>query len=224
MEKPIENRNKEENPVFKIIQEIKEGKREARDLSKDARQECVEVLSFEGYLVPQIAQLLNRNEKTIRRDLQDIKQRNSVKPSIELAAQIVGDMLKKLEACQSYLVRLAHSKNGSIQEKSQAMRHASEIIIETTKQLQSLGYLPSAPQKVVGDIYHHNEDDDKSFLEAKEKLKEIETIAKDTGTLDEIIQKHIEDLKTKIEKAEIVKEIEDLSKNQNKKEEETKNE
>jgi len=225
MDSTNDNKNKEESPVFKIIQELKDGKREAKDLSKEQRQECVDSLDLQGYNVSQIAKTLNRSEKTIRRDLQDVKARRSVKPSLELATQIVGNMIAKLEACQSHLVRLANSKEGSLQEKSQAIFYAGKMMLELTEKLQSLGYLPSAPQKVIGEIYLHNEDDDKTFAEAKEKLKEIEAIAKDTGVLDEITQKRIEDLKGKIEKAEIVKDVENLNKEQNnKKEEETKDE
>lgn len=225
MDNSNDNKNKEESPVFKIIQEIKDGKREAKDLSKEQRQECVDSLDLQGYNISQIAQVLDRSEKTIRRDLQDVKTRRSVKPNLELATQIVGNMIAKLEACQSYLMRLANSKEGSLQEKSQAIFYAGKMMLELTEKLQSLGYLPSAPQKVIGEIYLHNEDDDKTFAEAKEKLKEIEAIAKDTGVLDEATQKRIEDLKGKIEKAEIVKDVENLNKEQNnKKEEETKNE
>lgn len=223
MDNPIDNKNKEESPVFKIIQEIKEGKREAKDLSAEQRQECVDSLDLQGYNVSQIAQVLNRSEKTIRRDLKDVRARRSVKPSLELATQIVGNMIAKLEACQSYLMRLANSKEGSLQEKSQAIFYAGKMMLELVEKLQSLGYLPSAPQKVVGDIYHHTEDDDKSFAEAKEKLKGLEAIAKDTGIFDEATQKRIEDLKGKIEKAEIVKEVEDLNKKQNDRKEEKEN-
>lgn len=219
------NNNKEESPVFKIIQEIKEGKREAKDLSKEQRQECVDSLDLQGYNVSQIAQVLDRSEKTIRRDLLDVKQRRSVKPSLELATQIVGNMIAKLEAAQSCLMRLANAKEGSLKAKSQAIFYAGQMMLELTEKLQSLGYLPSAPQKVIGEVYFHNEDDDKSFAEAKEKLKELETIAQDTGILDEATKKRIEDLKAKIEKAEIVKDVENLKKNQdNNKEEEKQNE
>ena len=217
-------KNKEESPVFKIIQEIKEGRRVARDLTMSERQECVEALYLEGYSIAQMTQLLDRSEKTIRRDMEYIRERNCAKPSIELATQLVGDMVLKSRAHQAHLMRLARSKDGSLQEKAQAEYYAWKVESEMIERLQTLGYLPSAPQKLIGDIYHHNDDDDKAFLEAREKLKELEVIAKDTGVLDEATQKGIENLKEKIEKAEIVKEIKDLNKNQDKKEEETKNE
>src|SRR3989338_2264560 len=142
MDNPIDNKNKEESPVFKIIQEIKDGKREAKNLSKEQRQECVDSLDLQGYNISQIAQVLDRSEKTIRRDLQDVKTRRSVKPSLELATQIVGNMIAKLEAAQSYLMRLANSKEGSLQEKSQAIFYAGKMMLELTEKLQSLGYLP----------------------------------------------------------------------------------
>jgi hypothetical protein len=217
-------KNKERDPVFKIIQEIKEGKRVARDLPKNDRQECVEALYLEGYSIAQMAQLLDRAEKTMTRDMGDIRERNCAKPSLELATQLIGDMVLKCRAHQAHLMRLARSKEGSVQEKAQAEYYAWKVESEMMERLQTLGYLPSAPQKIVGDIYHHSDDDDKAFLEAKEKLREVEAIAKDTGVLDEATQKGIENLKAKIEKAEIVKEIKDLNKNQDNKGEETKNE
>lgn len=73
--------NKEETPVYKVLKQIKEGNIEARSLSKETRQECVEVLTLEGYSVSSIAQLLDRSEKTIKRDLEDIWQRNSKRPT-----------------------------------------------------------------------------------------------------------------------------------------------
>lgn len=213
MENIPEKINKEERPVYKIIQEIKEGRFEAKDLSKEMRQECVEVLTLEGYSVSTIAQLLDRSEKTIKRDLKEIWQRNSEKPSLELALQMIGEMIHKSKSQQSHLMRLSRSKEGSLQERVQAEYCAWKIQNETIERLQTLGYLPSRPKEIVGDIYHHQEEDIKTLAQLKEELITVERITRETGTLDEETKKDINSLRLRIEQAEITQEVKELVKN-----------
>jgi len=204
--------NKEDKPVYKIIQEIKKGRLEPRELSKQTRQACVEVLTLEGYSVSSIAQLVDKSEKTINRDLKQVWQKNSEKPSVELAVQMIGEMIQKSKVKEAHLMRLARSKEGSLQEKVQAEYCAWRVQKETVEKLQSLGYLPTQAQKVVGEIYHHQGEDVKTLAELKEELTRIEKITKENGNLDATTKKQIDSLRQKIEKAEIAQEITQLVK------------
>ena len=208
--------NKEEIPVYKILKQIKEGSLEAKDLSKEMRQESVEVLTLEGYSVSSIAQLLDRSEKTIKRDLEDIWQRNSKRPTPEIALQLIAELSTKSKNQVSHLMRIARSSEGSLQERINAERLAWEIQNQTIERLQSLGYLPSAPQKIEGDIYHHPEGEEpKTYVELKEELNLLEKISKESNSLDDKTQKQIGFLRKKIEQAEITEQILDLTKQKN---------
>jgi len=203
----------DEEPILSLIQQIKDGTLNPRTLSKDSRQNCVEVLIGEGYTESQVAQILQRSEKTIQRDVQDIRERNSLTPSIEFAKQIAGDIVKKGFADHDFLVRLSNSKGVSDVDKIQARAKAWDIFDRAIERLQSLGFMPLKPKEVIGDIYHHHEGgDNKTYAQLKEELKNIEKIAREAGTLDKDTEETIKLLEKKIEKAQIVEEMIDLKK------------
>jgi len=150
---PPDKTLKEETPILSLIQEIKDGRVDARLIGKDERQGCIEVLIGEGYNVPQIAQTLKRCEKTIRRDLDGIRARNAISPDTELAKKIVGDMLMYVRTHRDYLMRLARKGDASVSEKAQAEFYAAQLDLNLIAKLQSLGYLPYKDKNVCVDLF-----------------------------------------------------------------------
>ena len=215
MENDINKVNKEEIPVYKILKQIKDGVLQAKELSKEMRQDCVEVLTLEGYSVPSIAQLLDRSEKTIKRDLEDIWQRNSKRPTPEIALSLIAELIEKSKSQAAHLMRLSRSNEGDVQERINAERLAWEIQNQTVERLQSLGYMPTAAQKIVGDVYHHDSEEEapKTLAQMREDLLQIEKIAEETGSLDEKTKQGITLLKLKIDQAEIAQGIAQLVNN-----------
>jgi hypothetical protein len=214
MENNINKVNKEEVPVYKILKQIKDGTLQAKELSKEMRQDCVEVLTLEGYSVPSIAQLLDRSEKTVKRDLEEIWQRNSKRPTPEIALSLIAELIEKSKSQAAHLMRIARSNEGSIQERINAERLAWEIQNQTVERLQNLGYLPQTPQKIVGDIYHHDDSlsEEKTLEELKEELSQLEKIAVENGILDETTKVKLAALKLRIEQAGISKDLTQLTK------------
>ena len=209
MENDINKVNKEEVPVYKILKQIKDSVLQAKELSKEMRQDCVEVLTLEGYSVPSIAQLLDRSEKTVKRDLEDIWQRNSKRPTPEIALSLIAELIEKSKSQAAHLIRIARSNEGSIQERINAERLAWEIQNQTAERLQSLGYMPTAAQKIVGDIYHHEDSqcEEKTLEELKDELVSLEKMAVENGILDEAVKGRLSMLKLRIEQAAIAKDI-----------------
>ncbi len=193
-----------EKPVLVLIQQIRDGLIKPSTLSKEQRQSCVEVLVLEGYTVSQIAQIVDRSEKTIKRDLVDIRARNALNPSPELAKQIIGDLFLRTESHHSRLMRIAGGTEGSPGEKAQAAFLAFRVLKERTELLQSLGYLPQKPQQIVGDIIHHLESDNGNSLEAtRQTILEIETVAKETGTFTPELTATIKSLQQQLDQAQL---------------------
>ena len=164
-----------EKPILSIIQDIKSGIIDPKGLDKEMRKQCVEILMLEGYSVSQIAQVVDRAEKTIRRDIAQIRERNSLNPSVDLAKRLIGDLFMKAETHSLFLMRLARNREGSISEKSQSEYLAWKITDELMKLLQTLGYLPLKPKEIVGDFFHHvnGQETEKSFEELKGVLKKV---------------------------------------------------
>ena len=212
-----EKYNKEDVPTYKILQGIKTGSLDAKNLLKEERQACVEMLALEGHQVSAIAQLLDRSEKTIKRDLKEIWQKNSQMPTPEFVLREIAEMIEKGKVHQAHLMRIARSKDTLPKEKIEAERNAWKIGKEIAERLQSLGFLPNAPQKVVGEMYHHNVNDEVSISEQKKQLAQLIETAKKDGVYDKgKVLEEIENIEKKITKAEIKKDIENLSNDINK--------
>jgi transposase len=208
---------KEEMPIITLIQKLKEGSLDPKTLPKELRQQCVEVLWAEGYSESQMAQILLRSEKTIRRDLEDIREKNALAPNQNLAKKIIGEMVHRARIHQSYLIRLARSKEATVLEKAQSEYLAWKVEKELIEKMQSLGYLPATPQEITADIYHHGVlEGELSFGDIKKMINEIEVVARETGTFSPDLERETNLLRSKIEKAEIFLQVKNLFENQNK--------
>ncbi len=108
-------------------------------------------------------------------------------------------------------MRLARTPGASVSEKGQCEYFASLVFPQMITKLQSLGALPTSPNSVVGDFYHHNEDEQKTYETLKGSITEIETIALESGIPNEIVDREIKVLKEIVEKKEIEAKIQDLN-------------
>jgi len=206
-----------ERPILSVIQDIKAGVIDPKGLDKEIRKQCVETMMLEGYSVPQIAQVLDRSEKTIKRDIALIREQNSLNPSIDLAKRLIGDLLLKAETHRTFLMRLARNRDSSVGEKAQAEYLAWKTHEEVTKLLQTMGYLPLKPKEVVADFVHHFEgSEEKSFQDLKEQIVEIEKISGEHGGLSEETNMQLKKLQERIEKAEIEYDINKIVKTEQK--------
>ena len=210
-----------EKPTSFYIQGIQDQAIRVGSLPIETIEQVVEALYLEGSSTSQIAQFLGKSDRTIRRYLQGIRKKNALEPDVGLAKQLIGELLQKAMASHAYLLRLARSKEASISEKTQAEFAGWRVVKELFEKLQTAGFIALQPQQIIGDIYHHSEGgDSKTYEQLKQDLKDIEKVARETGTLDLKTEEGIKLLQQRIEKAEIVEEIVDLNKP---KEGETKN-
>ena len=177
--KPIEG---VDLPAIKIIQQIKEGLIDPEKMPIEMRQAVVECLLMQLMAIPKIAGFLKTSDRTIQRDKQEIEQRNSRKPSIDYALELISELKRKSNSTQEHLMTLAKSEDGSVQEKSQAAFYLWKTIQEEMKLLQSLGYLPEQPLKIEAII---NKEDTKDIAKLKEELTEAEKIVSETGKADD---------------------------------------
>lgn len=209
---------KEEISATVLLQKIKSGEINPKTLSPEERQACVSLLIIgEGFTHAQTAQLLCCSEKTIQRAIAEIRKRNSLNPSPELAKQLIGEMVVRAENHIAHMMRLSRSREGSLGERAQAEFLAWKIRVDFMTKLQSFGFLPSVAQRFEGDLFHHFNDasEERGFDDLKQDLNVIETTAKEAGTLDSETEEKIKFIKSKIEKAEIESAIDNLNKEKN---------
>lgn len=210
-----------ESPIYLLLQKLKDGTQDPETLTKDLRQSVVELLIGEGYSVMSIAQILKRSEKTIKRDVEDIRERNALSPDIRLATKMIGELVMYARIHRDHLMKLARMKDASVSEKSLSEYYAFKVETELMTKLQTLGYLPTQPQAVVGEIFHHvdNAQSEASLSELKTMIAEMVNTAKETNTLTPELQQEAEALKLQIEKSELTSQINGFLEKNSKKEE-----
>ncbi|MCX6113167.1 MAG: ECF-type sigma factor [Proteobacteria bacterium] len=188
----LEKKQFDDEPILSLIQGVKDGRIDPSTIDKDIRIKCVEVLWLEGYKTSEMAQVLKCSDKTIKRDLSEIREINAISPDVNLAKTIIGEYLLKARNSHSYLSRLASSKEGPINEKAQAEYYAHIVISDSVSKLQSLGYLPNAAKAVVGDIFHHYDNND--------ELENLKIIGSDILELETLFpnDKEISKIKSKV--------------------------
>ena len=197
--------------AVELLQNINSGLTDSKLLDKLSRRRCVELLIAEGCKHAQISQVLKVSEKTVTRDIKEIKVRNELTPDIGFAKQTVGDLFQKAMNHHAYLMRLARIKNASVSEKMQSEFAAWRVLKELTEKLQSLGYLPSKPTEIIGNFYNHTDNEESDSPEAMRKmLLGIEESAKDAGVLDKEVTAKIELLRARIAQSEIAVDINQL--------------
>ena len=208
-------------PAIKILQQIKEGIIDKEKLPKEMRQECVEYLLSKFQSISEIALILGKTEKTIRRDKEEIDAQRSIKPSVDYSGKLIAELMRKASATQEQLMHLARSP-GKVQETSQAAYYLWKAIQEQMKLLQSLGYLPEEPMRIEANF---TQEEEKDTVNLKEELAEAEKMACDAGRSDDpIIVELIKSIKAQIALAEAGNKIEELRNILIKKDEGTSNE
>lgn len=202
-----ENDEAKEQPILTIIQQIKDGRIPPATVDKEMRQQCVEVFLGEGYTVSSIAQIFEKCEKTIRRDIEEIRERHALEPDVNLARKIIGEMLMYARIHRSHLMRLARTKEASVAEKAQAEFLAAKVGMDLVDRMQTLGYLPSKPTAIAGDVFHHFGGNDMNDLvdEISKQVIEVEKIASQTGAIPKEIEGELSEVKGFIKKVEGLK-------------------
>ena len=198
MQKGNEDLKSKEQPILTVIQQLKDGRLDPETIDKELRQQCVEVFQGEGYSISTMAQIFQKSEKTLKRDIDDIWRSKALTPSIELAKKIVGEMVAYARIHRDHLMRLARSRDTSVSEKAQSEFFAFKVFVELIAKLQTLGYLPSKPQAIVGEIFHHVDGKIENLDELTKEIVEIEKIADEN--VDEDFKKDLDQIKTVLEK------------------------
>lgn len=181
---PDENKPMEDAdiPAIKIIKQIENQEIDPKTLPKIMRQAVVECLLSQFWSISKIAAFVKKGERTIERDQVEIEERNSRKPSIDYSLQLISQLMRKATATQEQLMTLSKSKDGSVQEKTQAAFYLWKAIQEQMKLLQSLGYLPEQPFKIEATIAQEGSTD---ITKLKEELAQAETVASEIGKAED---------------------------------------
>jgi len=144
-----------EKSVLDHIASLKAGMISGKSLSPETRREVVEYLAAEGVGTTEIARLFGFTDRTIRRDLDAIRERNALQQDPKLVERITGELDTEAHRCIQRIRKVTNDKKASHSAKIEGERALFQILNDLAERLQSLGYLPSAAQWVQADLTHH---------------------------------------------------------------------
>ncbi len=145
--------------LLDCIQDFKNGKIHPSSLEIETKIQLTELLRRDGCTISQIAQILKTSDRTIKRYVKIIKNRNKINRNPEFVAEYAGEMLAGAEYGINRLIRLATGKDLKGAEKIQAESAAWHIRERLTKLLQSMGHLDSESQNLAKDTSNRKETD-----------------------------------------------------------------
>ena len=193
-----------------LLQKIKNGQFEANSIEKAKRMLLVPFLMAEGQTTAEIAHILKVSDRTIERDKKAWREEIAITKNPKLVEQMVGRLMYETELSIQVLRKVQKDKDASPADKIEAERTGNQIRYQLFKMMQSLGYLPTAAQKIEADLTHHAA----SSLTLEEIKLEAERVKKIQESLPADVIKSAD---SPIEANETVTEFEDDSPQQDNK-------
>ncbi|MFC1762188.1 hypothetical protein ACFL6U_08910 [Planctomycetota bacterium] len=129
------------SPIRLLIQ-LKEGKIQASDMSKDSRLACIEYLCGKGHNNAELAEILSLSIRSIQRYKQEIRRLNAVQQTQDFKDQQIGRMIKSAEAFTEKLLKMSSNDQTANHDVISALELAWKIQKESIFLYQTLGYLP----------------------------------------------------------------------------------
>ena len=166
--------------VLTVIRSIHSGTLEPKSLGVEARQRCVEHLTGEGYSIVEIAEVLKVSERTIARDRAAIRQANALTRDPALVGQMAGELLAQAETAISRIRRVTRERATPAAVRVDGEKACWTITRDLVQRLQSLGYLPTAPQEIRGDVTHRLEETP-GYDEIQVEVARLEVILSQDG-------------------------------------------
>jgi transposase len=142
-----------ESSTLALLQRVRAGEIDAASLAPAERQRLVEHLKLEGVTVTQVAEIMRVSERTIARDLKEVRARRAESLDELDTKQVIGTMMAQAEAHRSRLMRIAREPGAGAMAQVQAERGAWEITRDVVDTLFKTGFLAPGPhaEGAVGD-------------------------------------------------------------------------
>jgi len=181
--------------VLDHIGDLKSKKIEGSALSIEQRHEVVECLQAEGVSTAEISKILGMASRTIRRDLEGIRDANALRADPGMADRMAGELFNEARTCIARIRRTTREKDVSHAVRVDGERAVFQILDSLAARLQSLGHLPTAALKVRADLTHHHVDVP-GYDDLKQELDRLTGIVpdgssqtKELGTLKQLTEK-----------------------------------
>lgn len=202
------NPNSDDRSVLSLIRGIQQGAIEASSLAIEDRRQCVEHLMIEGYTVAEIAEILKVTDRTIARDKATNRQANAIECDPKMTGQMVGQLINQADSCLQRIRRVTRERDTPPNVRIDGERACWVIFQSLVQRLQSLGYLPTAPQQLQAELKHQIESVP-GFGEMKDEVARLEMIVNTHEITEENLPliKELTELKDQVERGSLSEQI-----------------
>ncbi len=145
----------EERSVVELLGQLKTGQIAKDAIDTDTRRQCVLYMLSEGVSAAEMAQVTGVSDRTIRRDLEHVRQENGLTVDPATQQGLVGDLVLQARISMERIRRVTREKDAPHAVRIDGERAVFQIQNELTQRLQSLGYMPTATQRVQAELTHH---------------------------------------------------------------------
>jgi|GEM_PF-5710590 len=130
-----------ERTTLDLLRALRSGAIAGKALGREQRRQCVEKLWIEDLSVSEIAVLVDRCEKTVHRDIKEIRRQNALHQSCKLGPEILGEYRVRMEASMVRLSKLIRDPAASIPDKISAINSSMTIWDRFVERLATVGLI-----------------------------------------------------------------------------------
>ena len=178
------NLHADDRSVLSVIGDIQRGAIDAKSLGIEDRRRCVVHLTSEGYSAAETAQILKVTERTIARDRAVIRRANAIERDPKMIGEMVGQLVTQADTCLQRIRRVTRERDTPSNVRVEGEKACWIIARDLVKCLQTLGYLPTAPQEIRGELTHQIEEVP-AFGEIQEEVARLEVIVNTHANFDD---------------------------------------
>ncbi|MCI0363057.1 MAG: hypothetical protein L0219_04200 [Phycisphaerales bacterium] len=154
----IQKPDGDEPTTLATIRGLRERTITGKGLPANVRRLCVAHLTAEGYSAAEIAEIMTLSERTIIRDRKAIQEAYAIEPDPKLVPQFVGRLVMEADLVINRMWRAARDKGAEPGTRIDAEHRCYQVISDVLQRLQSLGYMPTAAQRVEASLKHQIDD------------------------------------------------------------------
>lgn len=195
--------------TLELLKQIQADTLSPKSLAARDRRQLVAVLMCDGYSAAETAQVLQVSDRTIERDKKAIREGNALPHDPRLVEEMAGQVVSEAELAVQRIRKFSRAKDASCAVKVDAEHRCFQIRDALIVRLQSLGYLPTAAQKLEASLTH-GDSEIPSFEQMDSEVARLIEIQQAQSSDDETPQKLLE-IKNQIDRASIATQIQAVS-------------
>lgn len=208
---PLPKAFEEKPTILALLRDIQSGAVDPKTIPAESRIAITGHLTTEGFSVPEIAEILKVHERTAWRDREKVRAAHAIVARPELAGEMAGRLVQEADSAVVQIRRAARDKEASLGDRINAAKEAWAVTRGLTEILQRLGFLPTAPTHVKGELLHHVQHQVMEPDAMVQELDRIRQIAEaHPGSAAEHLAR-IEAIRAEVRKVEISSQIKSLS-------------